>query len=429
MTPDESKAKSKASAKARAAEAAISQVAKPPLAVYHSPQINVPKSLHEFASLFHGEMVKVEQAQSWMLAESAWLGWGNPSNTDDYHYVNGTVIFRDHAKKEFPLQIESNDPEKALYIRYWRGPRYIGGVGANTPEEEGRGDRVGFWAAPLFNGVHAFGNGHIEVNAVRYWYGDGEFNPRLSPVTWGNTPHLSLHNYDIAPEGVGNANQWGNDCSTAPGDATIFVYGSALNTIGENGVLRTFSGLGGGYQVQQLTPYGGYIADTTYSRTRNGDTGFWSPWTASHSKDAGNTAGMNWDLVGYMNDPSSVRARGFMETRQYDDGNGLGHNSPGAGYGTYLCYGGGLFRTQIAINDTTGTIDVRTAYAGAPRPWHRHIPATMVKELIAEAKREAKNEIYAELAALGYAVPDQIPAPPQKEPPEAHPHSRAGNPL
>ena len=78
MTPEESKARAKLDAAARAASAPTSQVNNAPPQVYRVPRMNMPKDLAELTQLLHGELTKIEQSQSLILSIYEQLQAGAP---------------------------------------------------------------------------------------------------------------------------------------------------------------------------------------------------------------------------------------------------------------------------------------------------------------------------------------------------------------
>jgi hypothetical protein len=148
-------------------------------------------------------------------------------------------------------------------------------------------------------------------------------------------------------------------------------------------------------------------------RTRNGDNGIWHPWQQvaryGYTKYAGNTSLNDWHYMGGWDGSGDSGER--LEVRQWDDGNGQGPNSPGAGYGTAIFWRAGGFATQVAYNQTGGGIYARSNYASSADPWHYYPPST----LIAKAIEKARTDLLADLVQLGLLDNDQIAGLPARE--------------
>ncbi|MGB7801023.1 hypothetical protein [Buttiauxella sp.] len=412
MNPELSKQKQKSDAAARAAAAAPSQVNEVAPSLYQAPQINVPGSLHEVAVLIRAELLKIEQAQS------ALLSLANASN-DGLRYVDGTVVFRAPKDRPYPLQIEQSDTTQANYIRLYKGQILQGGMGNADASND-----VSIWSNLGGNSITARANGAVAIGAARRYYFDGSFNTQLSFPGGNGDPHVALVDYALR-DGEGGGIAFGAHMNNAPADTTIFAYGSTqANGIGE-GVLTSHSALGGGYQHHMLALYG---ANKFYQRTRNGDSGNWNTWTANHFHAGGSTSYADWNGIGFHTRQGDAGSIGHMEIRQYDDGNGVGANSPGGGYGTALFFGEGLFNTQVVFNDNTGSISVRTAYAGTSKGWSRHEPTVITKRQIYAELLEARVITAEAHAALNRAAMRTAAEPePAKPRPELLPEQPTQN--
>ncbi|GDX06336.1 hypothetical protein [Buttiauxella sp. A111] len=381
MTPEESKRRQKLDAATRAAAATAtnteSQVTKAAPQVYRAPRINVPANRHEFAKLIEAELTKIEQAQTAIVS----LMNERPNG---YKYIKGTIVIRTAADKSFGLQLEQADAAQANYIRFWGSldAGYQGGVG--VPDAS---NSVAIWS-DIGATLCCQSNGFVSHSGKKLYFTDGGQAQQLTGLAQLGDPFVSLLPYALRTDGGGN--QFGTDANTAPINASIFMYAGTYNGIGLNGVLSTYGTLNGGYQHQTMMPYSGYVSGCQYARWRNGDDGTWGAWRAGHAHYAGNTAYIDYNGISYINDPGSVRANGYMEVRQYDDGNGIGNASPGGGYGTFLSWVGGSFATQMVTNDTTGSITIRTSYSGNNAAWHRHDANTMVR-----------RDVYTELLEIG----------------------------
>lgn len=382
MTPEESKRRQKLDAATRAAAATAtnteSQVTKAAPQVYRAPRINVPANRHEFAKLIEAELTKIEGAQSAIMS----LLNERPNGLK---YVDGTIVVVANDTRDFPIQLEQRKSGAGNYMRLYGASSMQGGMGV-TP---GSND-IHLWSEIGGSSFTAGEDGEARVSDRRRQFLDGSASVYRGDTTHGVAMSSLIDSYVGQPGGYGSV--FTDSANAAPVDTTIFMRSSANNALGLDGILRTHGGLGGSYQAQQFTAYSAYVQGVDYTRTRNGDNGAWDYWQASHVNYKGGTAGMDWNNVGYFNDPTSVRARGYMEVRQFDDANGPGNASPANGYGTALMWSGGLFATQMAYSSGGTAMWMRGSYAGTPEStgWCRFVYVPAIKA-----------EIYAELLGAG----------------------------
>lgn len=289
MTPEESKARAKLDAAARAATASTSQVNNAPPQVYRVPRMNMPKDLAELTQLLHGELTKIEQSQSLIMSI--------------YDQLNGEEGFLTGDGSEsvrFRHLVIGDDPDNGgySYIDFFQGAEQLGYVGYGNPNRDLQAYNTAY-SKSRPNGFQAQSGGWTGMYGALDAAGtpavlwlDAAGMPYVQ-ATWQQTSTLTVVNYVIGDGrmlrsalnynmGSPNGGSLTQNCDTAPMDTTVFCYynGYVMNAAPVNGVMHTFTGLGGGYVGQLTFDYSG---NGLWWRTRNGDNGVWNGWRSAAS--------------------------------------------------------------------------------------------------------------------------------------------------
>jgi len=298
MTPEESKLKAKASARARSinrvrrtsslsTDNTESQVAESPPTVYQAPQINVPQDMHEAAKLIKGELEKIATSQTVLL--SLWQNikeqglrfdpqgiggmpsiFPNPGELPGSGFEFGAIDGNTYL--DFHLTDSAGGPVNADHdARINVTPNAGGDAGsypANLTLEAAHVHLISLTDYPTFQAA----TGYVKD-------GDGtvySYTPKAVTAANRNKKMFAATDWSIRATGA-NAQTICGDMNVAPAGCAYFAYGTptATNAPPGSGACLDIFGLSENYRLQLVGDYG---ANKVHFRTRNGDNKTWHAW-------------------------------------------------------------------------------------------------------------------------------------------------------